>query len=99
MPKIPSILMNGVVARNANGSLYLFITTEAKTPHIAPDDSGHWECQNGSDVFEIDPGFLPDLKKEDGPQEVTGLLTLKLRKEVAACLPKQQSGSTKCTPK
>lgn len=78
----PTIFMNGAVARNEDGSLHLFATTNCEQPKLSRSSDGMWE--DDSYVAAPHPlpnNMYPEVGWEDEPIMVSGLLTFAEREE------------------
>lgn len=74
---VKSVLLKGIVARNNDETLTLFVPPHNGRARISRDLVGDWETVDDMDaVIEIPCDYFPELKPEDRPIPVRCMVSL-----------------------
>lgn len=86
---VNSVLLKGIIARNEDERLILFVPPKSCACSISRDSAGNWETVDTMDaIVEIPGDYFPELKPEDHPIPVRCMVSL------VACKSEDNHGCT-----
>lgn len=72
-----SVLLCGILARNENGTLTLFVPPKGCRTRISKDIVGNWETVDDmAATVEVPSDYFPELKPEDKPIPVRCMVSI-----------------------